>query len=73
MTCTACQQNINFFDYKNPKELRMFLNSELEIKKAKQNSLCKKHQRRVAKAIKIARILALIPFTKRQERKYSQK
>jgi len=71
MACIACQKNIINFDYKNPKELRNFLNPELEIKKAKYNHLCKKHQRRIVNAIKIARQLALLPFTRTQERKYS--
>lgn len=69
MTCLACQKNIRSFDYKNAKDLRYFLNSELEIKKAKQNRLCKKHQRQVARAIKIARELALLPTAPKQERK----
>ena len=69
MVCIACQKNIRGFDYKNAKELLQFLNPELEIKKAKHNGLCKKHQRRLARAIKIARQLALLPFTPGQERK----
>ncbi|MBI2062158.1 MAG: 30S ribosomal protein S18 [Candidatus Yanofskybacteria bacterium] len=69
MVCLACQKNIYKFDYKNSKDLRYFLNQELEIKKGKRNNLCKKHQRRLAQAIKIARQLALLPFTPKQERK----
>ncbi|MEK7659040.1 MAG: 30S ribosomal protein S18 [Patescibacteria group bacterium] len=69
MLCLACQKNIKKFDYKNSKNLRYFLNQELEIKKGKRNNLCKKHQRYLAQAIKIARELALLPFTPKQERK----
>ena len=72
MSCVACQKNIKGFDYKNAKELHWFLNPELEIKKGKHNGLCKKHQRRLANAVKIARQLALLPFTPHQERKYSR-
>lgn len=71
MICLACQKNIKKFDYKNPQELEGFLNQELEIKKAKHNRLCKNHQKRLAKAIKIARQLALLPYTVGQARKYS--
>lgn len=69
MLCLACQKNIKRFDYKNSKDLRYFLNQELEIKSGKRNNLCKKHQRRLTQAIKIARELALLPFTPKQERK----
>ncbi|MBI4117351.1 MAG: 30S ribosomal protein S18 [Parcubacteria group bacterium] len=69
MPCLACQKNIRKFDYKNSKNLRYLLNQELEIKKGKRNNFCKKHQRRLTQAIKIARELALLPFTPKQERK----
>lgn len=65
----ACQKNINRFDYKNSKDLGRFLNQELEIKSGRRNGLCKKHQRRLSQAIKIARELALLPTSPKQERK----
>ena len=68
MICLACQKNIQRFDYKNSRDLRHFLNTELEIKKGKRNGLCKKHQRRLTKSIKIARQLALLPTSPKQER-----
>ena len=69
MLCLACQKNIQKFDYKNSRELSQFLNQELEIKKGKRNNLCKKHQRRLSNAVKIAKQMALIPYTPAQERK----
>lgn len=71
MICLACQKNIRGFDYKNPRELRQFLNQELEIKKGKHNRLCKKHQRRLENSIKIARELALLATSPKQERKFT--
>ncbi|MEK7203685.1 MAG: 30S ribosomal protein S18 [Patescibacteria group bacterium] len=68
MVCIACQKNIQKFDYKNSRELRQFLNPELEIKKGRYNNLCKKHQRRLAQSIKIARELALLATSPKQER-----
>lgn len=70
MPCIACQKNIQKFDYKNSRELRQFLNPELEIRKGKHNNLCKKHQRNLTKTIKVARQLALLPTVPKQERKY---
>lgn len=72
MICIACQKNIKRFNYKNPKELEGFLNYELEIKKARHNRLCKKHQKRLSEAIKVARQLALLPYSPNQRRKYLQ-
>ena len=69
MPCLACQKNIQKFDYKNSRELSQFLNQELEIKSGKRNRLCKKHQRRVSQAIKIAKELALLPTSQKQIRK----
>ncbi|MEK7579908.1 MAG: 30S ribosomal protein S18 [Patescibacteria group bacterium] len=73
MTCIACQKNIQKFDYKNSKELNFFLNPELEIKKGRKNGFCKYHQRKISKAVKIARQMALLPFTPHQERKYGSR
>jgi len=73
MPCIACQKNIQKFDYKNSRDLKYFLNPEFEIKKGKRNNLCKNHQRHLARAIKTAKQLALLPFTASQERKYGNR
>lgn len=64
--CNFCQDNIEHLDYKDTKVLRKFVTSEFRIGSAKRNKLCKKHQRRVANAIKISRHMALMPYTRNQ-------
>jgi small subunit ribosomal protein S18 len=49
-------------DYKNVAQLKSFISEKFKILPRKTTKLCAKHQRRVAKEIKYARILALLPF-----------
>jgi small subunit ribosomal protein S18 len=53
-------------DYKDVTFLRKFVSSEFKIKSSKRNKLSDKDQRRVANAIKIARYMALMPYTRNQ-------
>ncbi|OGN03938.1 MAG: 30S ribosomal protein S18 [Candidatus Yanofskybacteria bacterium RIFCSPHIGHO2_01_FULL_44_22] len=66
MFCTFCKDNINKVDYKNTQFLRKFVTSQFKIAAAKRNKLCDKHQRKVANAIKLARFMALMPYTRNQ-------
>ncbi|HTP56865.1 MAG TPA: 30S ribosomal protein S18 [Candidatus Paceibacterota bacterium] len=53
-------------DYKDTAFLRKFVSSEFKLKPASRNKLSNKDQRRVANAIKIARYMALMPYTRNQ-------
>jgi small subunit ribosomal protein S18 len=53
-------------DYKDVAFLRKFVTSEFRLKSAARNKLGDKDQRRVANAIKIARFMALMPYTRNQ-------
>ncbi|KKR02332.1 MAG: 30S ribosomal protein S18 [Candidatus Yanofskybacteria bacterium GW2011_GWA1_39_13] len=66
MECKFCQDNINRVDYKNTQFLRKYVTSQFKIATSKRNELCNKHQRRVAEAIKLARFMALMPYTRNQ-------
>ncbi|MCA9660560.1 MAG: 30S ribosomal protein S18 [Myxococcales bacterium] len=50
-------------DYKNPQLLRAFLTDRGKIVPARISGVSARQQRQITKAIKRARILALIPFT----------
>ncbi len=50
------------FDYKRPETLRPFVTSHGRIKPMRLNGLCTKHQRRLAREIKRARHLGMLPF-----------
>jgi small subunit ribosomal protein S18 len=58
--------NLVRVDYKDTAFLRKFVTSEFKLKPAKRNKLSDKDQRRVANAIKIARYMALMPYTRNQ-------
>ena len=71
MPCICCQEKVNKVDYKEAELLRKFTTGQFKIKPNKYTGLCKKHQRRVANAIKIARFMALLPYTRNQTRRKS--
>lgn len=55
--------NIDYIDYKDPEFLKGFLNEQGKILPRRLTGNSLKNQRRVAKAIKRARKLALLPYT----------
>lgn len=61
--CYFCVNNIKEVDYKDAQDLRRFMNSYLKILPRRRTGTCLKHQRKLAMAIKRARIMALLPFT----------
>ena len=63
--CYFCKANIKNFDYKDVETLSRFIDDLGKIKNPRQTGTCAKHQRKLAKAIKKARIAGLLPFTTR--------
>lgn len=62
--CQFCKEGIEP-NYKEVGRLVGYLQRTSKITSTKINSNCAKHQRKLARAIKRARFLALIPFTRR--------
>ena len=62
-TCQFCADKNLAIDYKNYDLLRRFVHDDGKIRPRRQTGTCAKHQRKVAKAIKLARHIALLPFT----------
>lgn len=62
--CVLCQKGISSVKAQETDLLRSFLTRQANIKPKKYTHLCAKHQRLVAKAIKQARQLGLLPFVK---------
>lgn len=58
--CYFCFNNIEDIDYKDTKTLEKFINYHRKILPAKRTGTCAKHQRRLARAIKRARVMALL-------------
>ncbi len=60
--CHFCGEKMDKIDYKDAYLLRYFMNSQGKIYPPKRHGTCTKHQRMLAKAIKRARTMALVPF-----------
>jgi small subunit ribosomal protein S18 len=61
--CSFCMEKVSRIDYKNYDMLRRYLTERAKIRPRRQTGTCAKHQRALARAIKRARHLALLPFT----------
>ncbi|MBI3794232.1 MAG: 30S ribosomal protein S18 [Nitrospinae bacterium] len=61
--CRFCMDNIHFIDYKDLKTLKALTTERGKIIPSRVSGNCAGHQRQVTSAIKIARNIALLPFT----------
>lgn len=59
--CRFCADKVEP-DYKDPLRLRNFTTEQGKIVSRRVSGVCAKHQRRLTRAIKRARIVALLPF-----------
>ncbi len=60
--CYFCINDYQDIDYKDAQLLRRFTSSYGKIVPRRRSGVCAKHQRKLATAIKRARIMALLPF-----------
>ncbi len=61
--CQFCAEKNTVIDYKQVELLRRYVTEEGKIRPRRQTGTCARHQRALAKEIKRARHVALIPFT----------
>ena len=61
--CQFCTDKSIKIDYKNVELLQRFITDGAKIRPRRQTGTCAKHQRELARAIKRARHIALLPFT----------
>ncbi|MFH1308753.1 MAG: 30S ribosomal protein S18 [Patescibacteria group bacterium] len=61
--CYFCKRNIKDLDYKDKEILSRFIDDLGKIKGPRLTGTCTKHQRQLAKKIKTARIMGILPFT----------
>ncbi len=54
-------------DYKDPETLQKFLTTRMRIQTRERSGVNAKNQRKLSKAVKYARFLALIPYTSYQK------
>jgi small subunit ribosomal protein S18 len=60
--CFFCTQNKKEVDWKDVETLKRFISAAAKIKPREKTKLCARHQHRLARAIKRARVAGLLPF-----------
>ena len=60
--CVFCQEKVEVIDYKDVARLKKFVTESGKMLPRRMSGTCAKHQRELSKAIKRARIAALLPF-----------
>jgi len=60
--CVFCQEKVELIDYKDINRLKKFVTESGKMLPRRMSGNCAKHQRELSKAIKRARIAALLPF-----------
>lgn len=61
--CQFCAEKIKAVDYKQTDLIRRYITERGKIRPRRQTGACAKHQRMVTTAIKLARHMALVPFS----------
>ena len=60
--CVFCQEKVTVIDYKDVNRLKKFITESGKMLPRRMSGTCAKHQRELSKAIKRARVAALLPF-----------
>lgn len=60
--CRFCAEKVAYIDYKNPEVLSRYITETGKILPRRITGTCTYHQKMLTRAIKRARILALLPF-----------
>lgn len=60
--CRFCQKNVREIDYRNVDILRRYIPERGKISPRRISGNCAYHQRKLAAAIKRARLMALLPY-----------
>ncbi len=60
--CAFCQNKVDAIDYKDINTLKKYITEGGKILPRRMTGVCAKHQRVLAKAIKRARLVDLLPF-----------
>jgi small subunit ribosomal protein S18 len=62
--CPFCESRVRFVDYKYERTLGRFITDHGKILPSRLSGVCARHQRQLSTAIKRARYLALLPYTR---------
>lgn len=61
--CAFCVDKVQHIDYKDVGRLRRYLSDRFKIDPRRKTGNCARHQRALSRAIKRARIVALLPLS----------
>ncbi|MDH7598157.1 MAG: 30S ribosomal protein S18 [Sedimentisphaerales bacterium] len=61
--CRFCRAKVKYIDYKDVETLQKLLTNRGKIYSRKRSGNCSSCQRKVKRAIKLARYMALLPYT----------
>ena len=61
--CVMCANKDYVLDYKNPEQLKKFINEKGKILPRRATGACARHQRTITTAVKRGRHIAIIPYT----------
>jgi small subunit ribosomal protein S18 len=61
--CNFCAEKVSYIDYKDITRLRKYVTERGKILPRRVTGTCATHQRALTKAIKRARMIALLPYT----------
>ena len=61
--CVMCANKDYVLDYKNPEQLKKFINEKGKILPRRATGACAKHQRDITLAVKRCRQIAMLPYT----------
>jgi small subunit ribosomal protein S18 len=60
--CPYCREKVEQVDYKDIGSLRKFISDRGKIRSRRITGACRRHQSQIARAVKRARELALLPY-----------
>ena len=69
--CTFCTDGAQLINYKDAGKLRRFISDRGKIEPRRRTGTCAKHQRWLSIALKLARTLALLPYTAGHVRRFT--
>ncbi len=61
--CSFCVEKIEDINYKDVGRLRRFVSNRAKIDPGRKTGVCARHQRALSRAIKRARMVALLPYS----------
>lgn len=64
-TCAFCTEKTEEIDYKDVMRLSKFITERGKIVPRRSSGICAPHRRKLARAVKLARFIALLPFIRK--------